>query len=188
MSKKEEAPFARLESGVTGAIKVAGAGAKAVVDSVADVFACAVRKAADSSPLAVEAAALAESAVRGAAKAGGDLGSVGRGFLVGVLRESGLTGADALDAISHAAGAFVRCALGVGGDAAAAARGLVEGSLVWAREFGQDAAAAGAAAGQAAADAAYGADARIGEKVREALNVGIGGVTIRIRAPKPRGK
>ena len=177
MTRKVQDPFAALESGVSRAVEDADGGAKAVVDSVADVLAAALRESAEAF-LLDKVPAMAGSAVHGAAKAGGDLGSVARGFLLGVLRESGLTGEPALDAVARAGGAFIERVRDVGGDAAGAARGLVEGAMVWAGELGQDMPLAAAAAGQAAVDAAYDIDAKTGAKVRDALRGGIAGVTI----------
>jgi hypothetical protein len=186
-TKKTDNPFAGLESGVTGAIQAAGRGAKAVVDSVAGVMSGALKGTAGArTALLGEARALAESAVRGAAKVGADLGTVGRGFLLGALRGSGLEGEPALLAASEGARAFMDSVLAAGGDASAAAGsavGLVEGAMVWAGEVGQDAARAAAAVGQAAVDAAYGADERVGRAVREALRVPIAGVTIVLTEP-----
>lgn len=186
-TKKTDNPFAGLESGVSGAIQAAGRGAKAVVDSVAGVLSGALKGSTGAqTALLGEARALADSAVRGAAKVGADLGTVGRGFLLGALRGSGLEGDPALQAAAQGAGAFMESVLAAGGDASAAAgsaMGLVEGAMVWAGEVGQDAARAAAAVGQAAVDAAYEADARVGRQVRDALRVEIGGVTIVFTEP-----
>jgi len=182
MTRKAAGAFTGLERGVSGAIQEAGVGAKAVVDSVADLLAGTLRGSHQAeAALFDEAPSLAESAVRGAVKAGGDLATVGRGFLLGALRGSGLLGEPALQAAGEAAGAFIACVHDVGGDAAGAARGLVEGVLVWAGEVGQDASRAAAVVGQAAADAAYAADAKTGARVRDALKDGIAGIAITLR-------
>ncbi|HXT01293.1 MAG TPA: hypothetical protein VN915_11500 [Elusimicrobiota bacterium] len=190
--KKTDNPFAGLESGVSGAILGAGRGAKAVVDSVAGVLTGALKgSTAAHAALLDEARSLADSAVRGAAKVGADVGTVGRGFLLGALRGSGLDGEPALHAAGQGAGAFMTSVLSAGGDpsaAAAAATGLVEGAMVWAGEVGQDAARAACAVGQAAVDAAYEADARVGQKVRDALRVPIAGVTIVLTEPRTEKK
>ena len=122
--------------------------------------------------------ALADSAVRGAVKAGGDLHTVARGFLLGALRGSGLEGEPALQAAARAAGAFVKSVHGSGRGAAGAAEGLVEGALVWAGEVGQQAERVAAAVGQAALDAASRAGAKASREVREALRVPVAGVSI----------
>jgi hypothetical protein len=180
MSRK--AAFVGVEKGVSGAILDGGAGAKAVVDSVADLLAGVLRRSAlAEAALFDEAPSLADSAVRGAVKAGGDLGSVARGFLLGALRGSGLMGEAALQAAEEASGAFVKCVLEAGGDAPAAARGLVEGVLVWADEVGQDAARAASAVAQADVDAAYCFGAKSGARVRDAVREGIGGVSIVVK-------
>ena len=185
MTTKGADPLAELADRVLLAIKDAGGSAKAVVDSVAGVLAAVLRESAKegSTLLPDEAAALADSAVRGAAKAGGDLASVARGFLLGVLREGGLTGEEALGAVVRFVGAFMESVHGVGGDEAGAAMGLVEGAMAWAVELGQDASRAGASAGQAAIDAAYDVDAKAGGRVRDALKVGIAGVTFALKDP-----
>lgn len=189
--KKTDNPFAGLESGVTGAIQAAGRGAKAVVDSVAGVLSGALKGSSAQTALLGEARVLADSAVRGAAKVGADLGTVGRGFLLGALRGSGLDGDAALHAAGEGAGAFMNSVLAAGGDATAAAGaavGLVEGAMVWAGEVGQDAARAARAVGQAAVDASYGADERVGRAVRDALRVPIAGVTIVLTEPAKAAK
>jgi hypothetical protein len=185
MAIKGADSFAGLADDVSSAVEDAGGSAKAVVDSVAGVLAAALRESVKdgASPLSDETSALAGSVVRGASKAGGDLASVARGFLLGVLRESGLTGEPALDAAVRAVGAFIEGVHEVGGDAAGAAMGLVEGAMAWAVELKQDAARTAAAAGQAAVDAAYDVDAKTGARVRDALKVGIAGVTFVLKEP-----
>ncbi len=123
--------------------------------------------------------------MRGAGKAGGDLGRVARGFLLGALRGCGLEGEPALQAAGEAAGAFIKSVHDAGGDgdAAGAAAGLVEGALVWAGEVGQAAERAAAVAGQAAVDAARDAGARTSREVRDALRVPIAGVAIVLKKP-----
>jgi hypothetical protein len=186
-TRKTENPFAGLERGVTGAIQEAGRGAKAVVDSVAGVLAGALKSSTGAqAALFDEARTLADSAVRGAAKVGADLGTVARGFLLGALRGSGLDGEPALQAAAQGAGAFMTSVLAAGGGAAEAAGsgiGLVEGALVWAGEVGQDATRAAGAVAQAAVDAAYEADVKVGREVRDALKVGIAGITIPLKEP-----
>jgi hypothetical protein len=178
MTRKAANPFAGLESGVAEAIKGTDGRATAVVDSVAGVYAAAVGGSPEAkAALLVEAPLLAESAVRGAAKAGADLASVARGFILGALRGGGLEGESALQAAGGAAGAFI-ARVGKNGGVAAAVMGLVEGAMVWANEAGQDATRAAAAAGQAAVDAAYALDAKTGREVREALRFEIAGVAI----------
>ena len=191
-TKKTDNPFAGLESGVSGAILDAGRGAKAVVESVAGVLMGALKGSTGAqAALFDEARALADSAVRGAAKVGADLGTVARGFLLGALRGSGLDGEPALQGAAQAAGAFMTSALAAGSGAASAAGsavGLVEGAMVWAGEVGQDAARAAAAVGQAAVDAAYEADVKIGREVRDALKVEIAGVAIILKEPAKASK
>ena len=107
------------------------------------------------------------------------------------FRGRGIDGEPALQAAAHGAGAFMTSVLAAGGDASAAAGaavGLVEGAMVWAGEVGQDAARAAAAVGQAVVDAAYDADARIGQKVRDALRVEIAGITIVLTEPRAAKK
>ena len=179
MTRKSADPFSGLESGVAGAVKGSGGGAKAVVDTVAEVYAAALRASdQDVAALFDDAPALADSAVRGAVKAGGDLHSVARGFLLGALRGSRLEGEPALQAAAHASHAFIKSVHDAGGDEAGAAAGLVEGVLVWAGEVGQEAERAAVAVGQAAADAADRAGAKTGREVRDALRVQIAGVSI----------
>ena len=184
MTRKSEDPFAALERGVSAAIRNAGAGAKAVVDSVAALLAGSVRASGEAEAVLFDwATLLADATARGAAKAGGDMGSVARGFLLGAMRGSGLMGEPALQAASEAAGSFIKGVHDVRGDAAAAAEGLVEGALVWAGEVGQDANRAAVAVGQAAFDAAHDIDAKTGREVRSALNVVIAGIRIRLKEP-----
>jgi hypothetical protein len=184
MTKKNADPFSELENDVSAAIRRAGIGAKAVVDSVADLLAGAVRASGEAETVLFDwAPLLADAAARGAAKAGGNTGSVARGFLLGALRGSGLSGEPALQAAAEAAGAFIDSVHGVRGDEGGAAEALVEGALVWAGEAGQDANRTAAAVGQAALDAAYDLDAATGREVRDALKVVIAGVSLNLKEP-----
>ena len=182
--RRHSKPWTAVQRGVAEAVKSAGGTAVAVIDSVADVVGAVLRDSGIIGATLVGAAAqIAEQAVRGAAKVGGEMGSVAHGFLLGLLRATKETGEEALVTITHAASCFIKQTGALGLDCAGAATGLVEGAIAMSQELGLDAAQAAAAAAQGALEAAYDVGATAGDKVRDALKGTIAGVKIVIKEP-----
>ena len=142
--------------------------------TVADEVACDLRKAGvRGAAMLSTISTLAADAARGAADAGAGIGIVAEGFMIGAMCGAQTTPARTLAVIGHAADSFVKHAHQSGFDAAAAARGLVEGATEWAEKCALDESAAANAAAQGAADAAEDVNPRIGREVRAALSAGL---------------
>jgi hypothetical protein len=185
MVRLHDRSFARAETGVADAVEAAGADRQAVVGGVADVLARDLKEAGRTGTGLLSAvSALADAAARAAVASGGEMGCIAQGFLIGVMLATERGDDSLLAVIAHAAGTFLKHVCAVGADAAAAARGLVEGAASWAGERGLDAGDAATAAGQGAADAADEVSASVGRKVREALTSGlIAGVAVMLKEP-----
>ena len=184
MARKHDRSFAQAESGVAEALKSAGADPQAIVGSVADVLARDLKRADRSGAALLSAiSALAFAAAHAAVQAGGEMGCVAQGFLLGVMLASETKEQRLLVVIGHAAGTFVKHVHEAGGDVVAAGRGLVEGAVSWAEELGMDAGAAADAAGQGAADAADDVGTGLGRRVRVALSQPIAGVRASLSHP-----
>lgn len=171
-----------LEHGVAGAVHGGAGVAGAVVDAVCELVGAALRAGRRASAPA-DLAALADAAVKGASRSGGDICWVARGFLLGVLRFGGEEGEAGLELAQRASAAFTRAAHQAGSDLAESARGLAEAAVVWAGEVGLDAGRAASAAGQGATDESC----EIGEpaeaKVRACMRVGVAGMPVLIHEP-----
>jgi hypothetical protein len=179
--------FAQAETGVVEAVEEAGPDRQAVVGAVADVMARDLKQAGRSGTGLLSAvSALADAAARAAVASGGEMGCIAQGFLIGVMLASERGHDSLLAVIAHAAGTFVKHVCAAGADAAAAARGLVEGAASWAGERGLDPGEAATAAGQGAADAADEVSPATGRKVRTVLTAGlIAGVAVMLQKPVP---
>lgn len=170
MNRNYDESFAKAESSVATVLRQAGRNSQAVVLMVADEVARDLQKSGvKGAAMLSTISALADGTARGAADAGAGIGLVAEGFIIGAMWGAGETPERTLAVIGHAADTFVKHAHQSGFDAAAAARGLVEGAAQWAGNCELDAALAANAAAQGAADAADDMGPRIGRKVRAAL-------------------
>jgi len=122
---------------------------------------------------------IAENAVRGAVESGSDISVGAKGILVGVLRGTQTSGDAARKVAGQTVQTVIRQTAWTGANLADAARGLVEGATVAAKELGLDAAEAASSAAQAAVDAAedFGTEAvrNVRDSVTETI-VGLIGV------------
>ena len=178
MSKYSK-PFSVLEYGIAEAVRHSGGAAQSVIDGVAAVMFVALKDAGaighglrDAMPL------IASAAVRGGETAGADLCYVARGFLSGLLRASGFTGARARELIGVSASGFLLDAIGEGADAVEVSRCLVEGAIVWASEVGENESAAASAAARAAVAAARAVSSGAARAVHDALKDGVAGIDV----------
>ena len=184
MTRKHDRSFARAESAIAEALGGAGEDAPAAVAAVADVVARDLRESGRSGAALLSAiSALAFGAAHAAVSTGGEVGCVAQGFLLGVMLAGEAQERRLLAVVSHAAGTFIKHVAEAGGDAASAARGLVEGAASRAGELQLDPGAAACAAGQGAVDAAEDVDARLGRKVRRALERPVAGIKILLKEP-----
>jgi hypothetical protein len=182
--RKHDRSFARAESGVSEALLAAGSDAQAAVGAVADVVARDLRESGRAGAALLSAiSALAFGAAHAAVATGGAMGCVAQGFLLGVMLAGEAKEQRLLVVIGHAAGTFIKHVAEAGGDAIAATRGLVEGAVSWAEELQLDPGEAAYAAGQGAVDAAEEVDARLGHKVRRALEQPVAGIKILLKEP-----
>jgi hypothetical protein len=184
MTRKHDRSFARAESVVAAAIEGAGPDAQAAVGAVADIVARDLRASGrEGAALLSAISALAFGVARAAVSTGGQMSCVAEGFVLGVMLAGETDAKRLLAVIGHAAGTFVKHVAEAGGDVIPATRGLAEGAVAWAGELGLDPVEAADAAGQGAVDAADDVDARLGRKVRRALEQPVAGINILPREP-----
>jgi hypothetical protein len=174
MDRDHDESYAQSESTVAEGVRRVCGDAPAVVRIVADEVAGDLRKSGSRGTAMLSTiSALADGTARGAADARAGIGFIAEGFMIGAMRGADETPERTLAVIGHAADSFVKHAHQSGFDAAAAARGLVEGAAAWAGHCALDASAAADAAARGAADAAEDMSPRIGRRVREALLEGL---------------
>jgi hypothetical protein len=186
MVRKHDRSFAKAESGIADALRGANGDAQAAVGAVADVVARDLRESGRTGAALLSAiSALAFGVAHAAAAAGGDMGSVAEGFILGVMLAGEAKEQLLLAVIAHAAGTLIKHAAEAGGDAASATRGLVEGAISWAEELRLDPGEAAYAAGQGAVDAAEEVDSRLAAKVRRALEEPVAGIKVLLKEKEP---
>jgi hypothetical protein len=179
-------PFSVLEVGIFEAVRGAAGAAQSVIDGVAAVMYVALKDSAkDGHALRDAVPLIAAAAVRGGAKARGDLCYVARGFMSGLLRASGWKGARSRDLIAVGSSSFLLNAREAGADEVEVSRCLVEGSIVWAAELEQDESAAASVAARSVVAAAAVLDARAGRRVHDALKDGVAGVSVVFKETAP---
>jgi hypothetical protein len=170
---------AHAQSGVASALAEARGDRQATVGAVADVVARDLRDSDTAGGALLSAiSAMAFGVAHAAVAAGGEMGCIAQGFLLGVMLAGEAKESSLLAVIGHAAGTFLKHVAEAGGDVIAATRGLVEGSIAWAGELQLDPGEAAYAAGQGAVDAAEDVDHGLGEKVRAALEEPVAGILV----------
>ena len=174
MWREDDESFEKSETSVADGVRRAGGDDHAVALMVAEEVARDLRKSqVTGAAMLSTISALADGASRGAADAGAVIGVVAEGFMIGAMCGAQETPERTLVVIGHAADSFVKHAHQSGFDAAAAARGLVEGAAGWADQCGLNSAAAANAAARGAADSAKDVDPRVARKVRALLTSGM---------------
>jgi len=190
MVRKHDRSFYRSETGVSAAIDESRGDPQAEVGAVADIVAQDLRESGKAGGALLSAiSALAFGVAHAAVASGGEMGCIAQGFLLGVMLAGEAKEHLLLAVIGHASGTFLKHVAEAGGDAMAAARGLVEGAIAWAGELQLDSGEAAYAAGQGAVDAAEDVDPKLGAKVRRALDEPVAGIRVLLEdhAATPRG-
>ena len=124
-----------------------------------------------------------ESAVRGAMGVGGNLLVGTKAIIVGVVRGTGEKEETGLRILSYTARIVIHHTAQLGGDLAAAAKGLVLGGIACARDLGVDRAKAASAAAEGAVEGAEGEGSVATERVCNALKERIGDIHVALPEP-----
>ena len=173
-----------VKIGIAATINGTGDVAQAAVDTVIRTLNTTVEEFGKAGVLVLGAAAnVSKAVIHGATGVGAHVGHAARGTVIGVLRASKHTGAEAIDTVSDTAYALIHGTFEVGGELGHAAAGAVEGAISVANEAGVSAEAAASAAAHGALQAADKLGSAALDTVCQAMKETIGGVKVVLRAP-----
>ena len=173
-----------VKHAIPSAIKVTGDVVQAAVDTVTETLNTTLEDFGKTGILVLGAAAnVAKAVIHGATDVGAHLGHAAQGTVIGVLRASKHTGAEAIDTIRHTTYALIHGTSEVGGELGHAAAGAVEGAIAIAKEMGVSAEEAAAAAAHGALQAADKLGSTALDTVGIAMRETICGVKVVLRTP-----
>jgi hypothetical protein len=184
MSARKSSMIESVKNSIASAINGTGDVAQAAVDTVTKTLNTTVEDFGKTGVLVLGAAAnVAKAVIHGATGVGAHVGHAAKGAVIGVLRATKHTGAEAIDTVSDTAYALIHGTSEVGGELGHAAAGAVEGAISVAKEVGVSAEEAAAAAAHGALQAADKISLKALSTVGQAMKETICGVKVVLKAP-----